>query len=538
MGFFTIANMLFYGLGLVSPDAMEAYANAMNPVWLLYPLYFLAILVHIALGLWKLYRRNTLSMPLWEATQIVFGLALPFVFLPHLYVTQAMGYFLPFRENYVDKVLLTFPSVAWRYVAVALIIGVHAHIGAHVVLRMRPWYPKVRAWIFLAFLIIPVAAAAGYWVGGSELYQSFTAGRLAADDMPHLLSATLQSSVQVFDYATYGFFLGLYALIFGARAVRIVAQKGRRTVRVHYPDGREVAVVPGTTILEASRLGRIAHASICGGRGRCTTCRVRVEATEGSVSPVGDRESKALARIDAAPDVRLACQTEGLSGVVKVTPLLPPDVRPGLARAETPDTVGRDLDLAVLFADLRGFTKLSEGRFPYDVVYILNRYFRDMGEAIEKHGGHIDKFLGDGILAYFGRKGEPRDACRQALEACVEMAKNLQAGNAQLATVLDEPLSLGLGLHFGSVILGEMGFGANKAVTIIGDTVNTASRLEQLNKVAKSQLVLSTVAGAQAGLDLSFLPMAHASVRGKTEKLRVYVVKDVLAELGPLIVPG
>jgi adenylate cyclase len=160
-----------------------------------------------------------------------------------------------------------------------------------------------------------------------------------------------------------------------------------------------------------------------------------------------------------------------------------------------------------------------------------------MGEAIEKHGGHIDKFLGDGILAYFGRQGDPRDACRQALEACVEMAKNLQEGNAQLATVLDEPLSLGLGLHFGSVILGEMGFGANKAVTIIGDTVNTASRLEHLNKAAQSQLVLSTAAGARAGLDLSFLPMAHAAVRGKTEKLRVYVVKDILKELAPLVAP-
>ena len=118
-----------------------------------------------------------------------------------------------------------------------------------------------------------------------------------------------------------------------------------------------------------------------------------------------------------------------------------------------------------------------------------------------------------------------------ALRSTVEMARELANANRELKEALDEPLAIGIGLHYGDVILGEVGYKEKSSLTIIGDTVNTASRLQSLNKSAGTQLILSTALAAKAGVDLSYLPMATATVRGKTEPLRVFLVKDLIRDL-------
>ncbi len=530
IGFNQLMVMTYYSLGLVSGDAMEAFRNALGPYWQWGPLFAAALLVHMSLGLWKLYRRNTLKMPFWEAAQIVLGLLLPFLLVPNNLAAVVVELVFQITPNYVDTLLMSFPDMAWRYIAMTVIIGAHAQIGIHAVLRLRPWYPRVRWIIVAAATLLPLAAALGYWNGGLTLYHAYTSGTLAANDAPHALTAAqklLLSQLNLWDYA---FFATLYVLLFAGRGLRLALESKNKTVRIEYP-AAHVMVLPSTTVLEASRIGGIPHASICGGRGRCTTCRVRVEAGMENLSAVGDREYKALQRIGAGADIRLACQAEGRTGTIRVTPLLPPNTVSGQARRETKDSVGRDVELAVMFADLRGFTALSEQKFPYDVVYILNSYFQAMGQVIEHNGGHVDKFLGDGILAYFGLDGDPRDACLSAIRAARQMARNLASVSAELASVLPQGLNLGIGLHFGDVVLGEVGFRDRRQVTIIGDTVNTASRLEALNKRTNTQMVLSSGVVARAGLDLTHLPMAKVALRGKTDELRVFLVKDILADI-------
>ena len=531
IGFNQLVTMSYYALGLVSGDAMEAFMNFLGPYWVWGPAFSAALLLHMSLGLWKLYKRHTLKMPAWEAAQIGLGLLLPFVLVPYNIASLTMGLVFHLKQNYVDTLLVSYPDMAWRYVALTLIVGLHAQIGTHAVLRMRPWYPRVRLVLILAFLLIPVAAALGYLTGGFHLYQAYQAGQLASDDAPHFLSAAQKAFLNTADEIDYGFFAGFYVLLFAARAIRLKLHAKNHSVRVDYPDGGHVMVLPTTTVLEASRIGSIPHASICGGRGRCTTCRIKIEAGMENLSAVGEREHKALLRIGAAPDIRLACQAECLTGTVRITPLLPPDVKSVHARKETKDSVGRDVEMAVMFADLRGFTSLSEQKFPYDVVYILNSYFQAMGKVIEDNGGKVDKFIGDGILAYFGLDKDPRDGCLGAVRAAKAMAQNLDGINKKLAQVLPQGLSIGIGIHFGDLILGEVGFQEKKQLTIIGDTVNTASRLESLNKRAQSQLIVSTKVAAQAGLDLSSLPMATVTPRGKTEPIRVYIVRDLLKDL-------
>src|SRR5262249_19328372 len=142
----------------------------------------------------------------------------------------------------------------------------------------------------------------------------------------------------------------------------------------------------------------------------------------------------------------------------RVTPLLPATAGPVEAYRRLPQAHGGEQYVAVLFADIRGFTSISEGRLPYDVVFLLNRYFRATGHAIEAAGGRLDKFIGDGVMALFGLDKEPEVACRQALDAAHRMGEALAELNEALSGDLDQPLRIGIGLHSGPTIVGEMGY--------------------------------------------------------------------------------
>src|SRR5207245_2492148 len=184
-----------------------------------------------------------------------------------------------------------------------------------------------------------------------------------------------------------GTFLGAYLFalvaVIAARGARRLWQR-RRSIRVSYPGDRAVTVPVGFTILEASRVAAVPHASVCGGRGRCSTCRVRIVRGLSDLPTASEAEQRVLARVGAAPDVRLACQTRPVRDVA-VVPLLAPSI--AAADAFGSDVrQGREQEVAVLFADLRGFTRVAEHKLPYDVVFILNRYFEAVGRAIQRAG--------------------------------------------------------------------------------------------------------------------------------------------------------
>jgi len=302
-----------------------------------------------------------------------------------------------------------------------------------------------------------------------------------------------------------------------------VWQRRRGLVRIGYPDGRVVEVVPGTSVLEASRLAGIPHAHVCGGRGRCSTCRVRVRAEIGSIDPPADSELRVLRRIGATSNVRLACQLRP-RGAVEVTPLLPPYAHAVDGRQRVDFAQGSEREIAILFADIRDFTSLAEGRLPYDVVFVLNRYFTAMGRAVEAAGGRVDKFIGDGVMALFGIESDARAASRAALDAAKLMSARLAELNRSLRGELDQPLRIGIGIHIGPTIVGEMGYGSAVAMTAIGDAVNTASRLESLTKTYGCELVVSEETVLRAGLDLSAFPRHEIEIRGRREMLAVRTV--------------
>jgi adenylate cyclase len=230
-----------------------------------------------------------------------------------------------------------------------------------------------------------------------------------------------------------------------------------------------------------------------------------------------------LRRIGAPERVRLACQVR-CERDLEVMPLVPPNVGPDAARPQGRFVFGTELDIAILFSDIRDFTRLSEQTLPYDIVHILNQYFEAMSEAIEAHDGHLDKFIGDGLMALFGLRQDTALGCRNALAAAREMSVRLAELNARLGHSLREPLRIGIGIHAGPAVVGEMGHKTATSLTAVGDAVNTASRVEGLTKQAGAQLVVTARVADLAGVDLSGFSRIRAAVKGKEEELDVYAV--------------
>jgi adenylate cyclase len=149
-----------------------------------------------------------------------------------------------------------------------------------------------------------------------------------------------------------------------------------------------------------------------------------------------------------------------------------------------------------------------------------------MGQAIEGERGRVDKFIGDGIMALFGTDLEPAEACRRALAGAQAMAVALDRLNRELEHDLREPLRMGIGLHAGPVILGEMGYRRATSLTAIGDPVNVASRLEALTKEFGVQLVVSAALAERAGVDLATFELREIEIRGRRRPLRIRLVEN------------
>jgi adenylate cyclase len=315
-----------------------------------------------------------------------------------------------------------------------------------------------------------------------------------------------------------------------ARWLRTQMNRRHGMVQLTYPGNRVIHVPSSTSVLEASRMAGIRHASICGGRGRCSTCRIHVVGDASCVPPPSEQELQVLKRVGASPNVRLACQLRP-SGAVTVTPLLPPTatVRDGLPNAAS-EAQGNEREIAILFADIRGFTRLAEHKLPYDVVFLLNRYFAEMGRAVELNGGYVDKFIGDGVMALFGLHADINRACRQAVDAAAAMSLRMVELNRAMAADLAEPLRIGIGIHSGTAIVGEMGFGRASSMTAIGDAVNTASRLESQCKDHGCELVVSEIVMERAGLCYEAYPRHEVEIRGRQNKIVVYAI-DLASQL-------
>src|SRR6266540_3566533 len=180
-------------------------------------------------------------------------------------------------------------------------------------------------------------------------------------------------------------------------------------------------------------------------------------------------------------------------------------------------------EITVLFSDIRGFTRLSGTLAPAEVVRMLNEYHGHMVETVFRHGGTLDKFIGDGIMAYFGAPLADPDHALHAVDCAMAMLDELARFNADRAARGAVPLAIGVGLHTGIAVVGDIGSPAHRLeYTAIGDTVNVASRIEGLTKEAGTPVLASAVTRAQVGDRYDWRAVPPMTARGKTEPLELY----------------
>ena len=528
---YVVLHLANHALGLISIVAMEYAREGMQALWgtpVMLALLYGSFAVHFSLTLAVLYRRSTLRMPVWEAAQLALGLLIVPLIAGHATGTRGGRELLGIDIDYplVLGAIWTDDFNLMRQTMLLLVVWLHVVVGLHFWLRLKPWYPKALPYLYAAALLLPVLSLLGFVESGLEVRRLIVeegAGEViyaaweATDPAMRELVVNLDATVVL------AWIIALCVILL-ARQRRLRSLARGRRYRLHHVGGRTLEVPVGRSILEAVRIAGIPHASVCGGRGRCTTCRVRIGKGLEALPEPKQLESLALARIKADPNVRLACQTRPV-GDLSVSPLVPAKASPAVVH-QPGGVSGREQTIVVMFIDLRDSTRFGEGRLPYDVVFILNQFFSEMWAALEETGGHYAQFSGDGLMALYGLESDLVTGSRQALRAAVEMTRRLSSLNARLEGEIGEPLRIGIGIHCGDAIVGTMGPPKSPNLSAVGDNVNVAARLESEAKALGCTLVVSTALASAAGIDLSTHCLHEAELRGRGESVAVYAIDD------------
>jgi len=531
-----------HALGNISYPVMEWWLRFHIWWWRIpivnYTLYTAAT-THLALGLWALYRRRHFRYAAIEITQLVLGLSIPLLIASHFGAQRLAGamfgrepgsYALALYAYWVSRphmilVQFTLLTVAW----------IHACIGLYFWLRLKPFFKWASPVLLSVAVLLPPLAMIGAHHGAQEVTQ------LAADPewrAQHLRGLPAAQRAAVDDITLFYFPIGYAAaigLVFAARGLRTLRERSRGMVAVSYPD-REIRVPKGLSVLEASLRFNVPHASVCGGRARCSTCRIRVLSDLSVLPEPSPREKFVLTRVGAGrdPAIRLACQLRPQADI-SVVPLLPPNIGSDFVRNRQRINPGRERYIVSLFVDMRGSTRLAEGRLPFDVVFLINRFLAAASQAVAEAGGQPNQFLGDGMLALFGLDADPETACRQAIRAATLIATNIQRMNQQMANDLSKPIEFGIGINGGEVIIGDIGSRTRTIFTALGDPVNVAARLQDMTKTLNCQVIISDEVYGTAGLDGDALARTEVPIRGRNEPITVRTAADasVLADLLP-----
>ncbi|MEO0392066.1 MAG: adenylate/guanylate cyclase domain-containing protein [Pseudomonadota bacterium] len=589
---FALTHLLNHSLGLYSLDVMEQVQDwrkivTRHPIGT--TILYGALVTHVFLALAKTATRQAFRLPLWEMLQLTLGLLIPMFLLIHLADTRASEWLINFDDSYRNTIPGYWPKNLWLPILLVMVVWSHGCMGVHFWLRLRPWYRRsLYLWFALA-LIIPTMAIGGFLAAGQAIAAERKIKRLEkrldsawyqapAPVMPSaipnigigtgtstgIIPARFQVTPpdttslpapaiihvakgnngwtykRITEYAEMGrWMFGAFALlVFLTPSLVLLYRRRGDRVMVRYPNDRQVRAIRGASLLEISRRAKIPHTSVCGGRGRCSTCRIRIGPKSDPQPAPNSVEQKLLTRLDAPDNVRLACQLRPV-GRLSVTPLVPANAATKEIGVVSRQALGIERKIVVMFADLRGFTGFSEDKLPYDTVFFLNEYFARQQDAITRHGGRIDKFMGDGVMALFGAEDVfdgPDTTCsdlcaasKGALNALTDMLTGLQAMNADQRLDLQAPLRLAIGLHAGSAVLGEMGVGQARRPTAIGDVVNAAARLESLAKEWDTPVVASTDVLRAAGWGCEGFDPITVEVRGKQNTVDVVRLDDPAA---------
>ncbi|MGB8553627.1 MAG: adenylate/guanylate cyclase domain-containing protein [Pseudolabrys sp.] len=529
-----------HALGNISYDAMETWLRYHVWFWripIVNDTLYLAAIIHFSLGLWALYQRRHFRYSTAEITQLVLGLSIPLWLAGHLGAERLSGALFGWPPFNYASALYTYWVTAPYNIAVQFIsltvAWTHACIGLYFWLRLKSFFDWAAPVLLSVAVLMPALAMIGAHHGGREVAQLAEDSEWRNENLKRVPAgqARLITEISlVYFPVAYGAAIGL---VFAGRGLRTFRERRRGMVTISYPN-RQVRVPKGMSVLEASLRHKIPHASVCGGRARCSTCRIRVVSDRSKLPQPTGREAFVLESIgvSANPSIRLACQLRPQSDL-SVIPILPASMNAELLRKGSRMNIGKERYIVSMFVDMRGSTKLAEARLPFDVVFLINRFLGACSQAALDAGGQPNQFVGDGVLALFGIEVDAKTACRQAIRAATKVATNVDLMNRQLASDLPEPIQYGIGIHGGEVIIGDIGFQDHTVFTALGDPVNVAARLQDMTKTLDCKAIISDEVFATAGVVAGSLASKEVTIRGREEPMIVRTIVDptVLARL-------
>ncbi|MDE5465322.1 adenylate/guanylate cyclase domain-containing protein [Bradyrhizobium sp. CSS354] len=542
---YVISHFLNHALGNISVDAMEIGVYYHTLFWQFLPVaivFYTAALTHMGLGIYALYQRRQFRWRTVEPLQLVLGLSIPALVMGHVIGVRLGQTLYGHQKLYPQELYLFFvasPGRIWTMTILLLIAWVHGCIGIYFWLRLKPLFTRAAPYLLAAAVLIPTLSLLGVYQGGRSVEIEADDGEWRTHNLTRRQVGTTAEATTL-DRITGGLtagYLGLLALALAARGVRALRERRGGMIALSYGNGKTVRVPKGLSVLEASLRHNVPHASVCGGRARCSTCRIRIIGDHDALPEPSQREAFVLTRVGTSdPSIRLACQLRPTSDL-SFFQLFTAHTLTASAQASTPARIGQERYLVSLFVDMRGSTQLAEKRLPFDTVFIVNRFLGAVSQAVIENGGQPNQFVGDGMLALFGLSADPQEACRQALKAAAGIARQIDELNELLSHDLRQPIRFGIGIHGGEVIIGDIGYRDHIVFTALGDAVNVAARLQDMTKTLACEAVVSEEVRRTAGLADDALPQQEVAIRGRDEPMAVRVVADA-RELSALVDHG
>jgi adenylate cyclase len=530
---YLVSHFLNHALGNVSMKALAIGVHFHMLFWQFLPvaiLLYTACFVHTALGIWALYERRQFRWKAIEPIQLVLGLSIPAMVVAHI-VGVRLGQTLYGHEKLYPQVFFAYwistPYKAWLLSAVMVVSWVHACIGLYFWLRMKAFYAKAAPYLLAVAVLVPTLSLLGIYQGGRNVMDSDSL-EWRQENLTRRAMGTHEQA-QVLERVTDDFligYLGLIGIVLLAKGARALNERRGGMINLSYGNGRTVRVPRGLTVLEASLRNNVPHASVCGGRARCSTCRIRIIGDCSALPEPSQREAFVLGRVGTSdPSIRLACQLRPATDL-SFFQLFLPHTMSANAHGSNPARIGQERYLVSMFVDMRGSTKLAEKRLPFDTVFIVNRFLGAVSQAVIESGGRPNQFIGDGMLALFGLSSSRQEACRQALKAATLIAANVDELNRFLEHDLREPIRFGIGIHGGEVIVGDIGYRDHMVFTALGDAVNVAARLQDMTKGLACEAVVSDEVRVTAGIAADALPQQQVEIRGRNEPMIVRTVTE------------
>jgi adenylate cyclase len=531
---YLVSHFLNHALGNISMAALAAGVRYHTLFWQFPPVaivFYASALIHCGLGIWAFYQRRQFHWRAIEPLQLVLGLSIPALIIAHI-VGVRLGQSLFENEKLYPQELYSFwvahPYRIWLMSSVLVIAWIHGSIGLYFWLRMKAFFKAAAPFLLAAAVLVPTLALLGFYQGGRTVVADSEDANWRTNNLSERqvgTTAQQQTLDRIADDLLFGY-LGLIGLVLLAKGARALNERRGGMINLSYGNGRTVRVPKGLSVLEASLRNNVPHASVCGGRARCSTCRIRVIGDYATLPEPSTREAFVLSRVRAAdPSIRLACQLRP-TGDLSFFQLFMPHTMSANADASHPQRIGQERYLVSMFVDMRGSTKLAEQRLPFDTVFIVNRFLSAVSQAVIECGGQPNQFVGDGELALFGLYTSPQIACRQALKATAMIAANIDELNQFLSHDLHEPIRFGVGIHGGEVIIGDIGYRDHMVFTALGDAVNVAARLQEMTKNLGCEAILSEEVRITAGLAAERLPEQEVTIRGRSGPMIVRTVSS------------